>query len=189
MTRMAFVIDLKRCIGCDTCAVGCKMENDVPASRHRLKVLDPLNEPALERPTGAYPELKQHWLPTMCHHCDDAPCVAVCPTRALWKRDEDGIVVLDKDRCIGCRRCEEACPYDALSFDAVTGIADKCSFCDHRLAEGKEPMCQAVCPTRAIHSGDIDDPESAVSRLVAERDTYRLGESSGAGPQIHYLKP
>jgi len=190
MSRMGFVIDLKRCIGCDTCAVGCKMENDVPPERFRLNVLDPHRDPQLERPLGVYPALSQFWLPTMCQHCSDAPCVAACPTRALWRDDDDGMVSLDKDRCVGCHRCEEACPYDALSFaDETTGTADKCSFCDHRLAEGQAPMCQTVCPTRAITSGDLDDPASAAAQLVATRETWVLGESTGARPNIFYLKP
>lgn len=187
--RYVFVIDLWRCIGCDTCVVGCKMENDVPLGQFRLKVFDSQHNLQLEKPVGSYPNLDMYWLPTMCQHCADAPCVQACPTRALWRRDEDGLVMLDKDKCIGCQRCGEECPYDALAFDAETGTADKCSACEHRLAEQQAPMCQVVCPTRAIHFGDLDDPRSKVHELLATRETRVLAEGSGARPQIHYLSP
>lgn len=189
MTQLAFVIDMKRCIGCDTCVVGCKMENAVPLGAFRLQVLDSHRDPVIERPLGAYPQLQQHWLPTMCHHCTEAPCVSACPTRALWRHDENGVVALDKDRCIGCQRCAEECPYDALSFDAHTGVADKCTMCEHRLQQGAAPMCAVVCPTRAIHFGDVDDPGSRVAQLLREREHQRLAESGGAAPNIFYLPP
>jgi Fe-S-cluster-containing dehydrogenase component len=186
--QYAFVIDLKRCIGCDTCIVGCKVENDVTEGAFRLKVLDSNHEPILEKPRGVFPDFSQYWLPTMCQHCADAPCIKVCPTTALWRRD-DGVVMLDADKCVGCLRCGEACPYDALSFDKKSGCADKCSMCEHRIAEQQAPSCEVVCPTRAIHFGDINEADSKVAKLVATRDYQVLGESSGAKPQIFYLEP
>lgn len=187
--QYGFVIDLKRCIGCDTCAVGCKMENGVPLGQFRLKVYDSQGNFQLEKPTGTYPNLDMWWLPTMCHHCVEAPCVKACPTRALWRRTDDGMVLLDKDKCVGCQRCGEACPYDALAFDDRFGVADKCTMCEHRVAENLAPMCEVVCPTRAIHFGDVNDPDAEVHRLVASRETKVLAESSGARPQIYYLSP
>lgn len=187
--QLAFVIDLRRCIGCDTCVIGCKVENDVVAGEFRLKVLDVGGNPTDERPQGQFPRLSQYWLPTMCHHCEDAPCVAVCPTTALWRRDNDGLVTLEKDKCVGCRRCEEACPYDALHFEEKTGTADKCNFCLHRIEAGGSPACGVLCPTRAIHSGNIMDPTSKVSQLLATREYKVLAEGSGAKPQIYYLEP
>ncbi|HUA25052.1 MAG TPA: 4Fe-4S dicluster domain-containing protein [Steroidobacteraceae bacterium] len=187
--QMAFVIDLRRCIGCDTCVLGCKVENDVSSGKSRLKVLDSGGDAIDERPRGTYPNISQYWVPTMCHHCADAPCVRVCPTTALWRRDEDGLVMLDKDKCVGCRRCEEACPYDALSFDDDVGTADKCNFCEHRIAQGQGPACGLVCPTRAILFGDILDPDATVNRLLATREHKILRASSGAKPQIYYLEP
>ncbi len=187
--QMAFVIDLKRCIGCDTCVIGCKVENGVPQGQARIAVLDTHRRSTFERPAGQFPQLQQYWLPTMCHHCVDAPCVKVCPTYTLWRRDEDGLVMLDADKCIGCQRCGEACPYDAISFDAVDGTADKCTMCAHRLDDGLKPSCALVCPTRAIHSGDLSDPQSSVSRLLATREHKVLDEASGAQPQIYYLQP
>jgi DMSO reductase iron-sulfur subunit len=189
VSRLAFAIDLRRCIGCDTCIIACKVEHRLPPGAVRLKVLDAAGSADFERPQGHYPSLQQHWLPTMCHHCAEAPCVKACPANSLWRRESDGVVMLDADKCIGCQRCEEVCPYDALSFDAASGVADKCDMCADRLAEGQAPSCVAVCPTRAIHQGDLDDPTSAVARLVAERAHQVLGPSTGAEPQIFYFEP
>jgi Fe-S-cluster-containing dehydrogenase component len=187
--QVAFVIDLKRCIGCDTCIVGCKVENNVVEGAFRLQVLDSNQDPILEKPKGVFPNLSQYWVPTMCHHCVDAPCIKACPTNTLWRREEDGVVMLDVDKCVGCMRCEEECPYDALSFDSVNGTADKCNLCEHRLEENQQPSCEVVCPTRAIHVGDINDPSSGVAKALATREHKVLGESSGAQPQIYYLEP
>ena len=187
--QLAFVIDLRRCIGCDTCVIGCKVENHVTSGKFRLQVYDSARDPVYETPQGSFPNLTQHWLPTMCHHCLDAPCVTACPTTALWRRDDDGVVMLDKDKCIGCSRCEEVCPYEALSFDDDAGTADKCNMCEHRLKKGEGPACALVCPTRAIHHGDIHDPNSRVSQLLATREHKLLREGIGAKPQIYYLEP
>ncbi|MCB1707589.1 MAG: 4Fe-4S dicluster domain-containing protein [Pseudomonadales bacterium] len=187
--QLGFVIDLKRCIGCDTCVVGCKMEHATPPGEFRLKVFDSQGNFQVEKPEGDYPQLGMYWIPTMCHNCTDAPCVSACPTRALWTREADGVVALDTDKCVGCQRCGEECPYDALWFDPVTGKADKCNLCEHRLAEGAGPLCELVCPTRAIHFGDLNDPGSRVSRLLRERENQRLHEASGARPNIFYLAP
>lgn len=189
MTQQAFVIDLKHCIGCDTCVVGCKMEHEQVDGAPRIRVTDSRDQPVMETPRGSYPNLQQYWVPTMCHNCVDAPCVKACPTVALWRRDEDGVVVLDKDKCVGCQRCAEACPYEALHFDGETGTANKCDTCAHRIGLETQPMCALVCPTNAISYGDIDDPEAQVSRLLATREHQILGASSGARPQIYYLEP
>lgn len=185
--QLGFVIDLKRCIGCDTCVVGCKVENQIPAGVFRLKVFDAEKAPTPRRPEGGHPQPSQHWLSTMCHHCTEAPCVSACPTTALWRRESNGLVVLDKDKCVGCQRCAEECPYDALSFDVETGTADKCTACDHRIDDG--PACQTVCPTRAIHFGDFNDSQSMVSMLLTTHEHRRLNQSNGAGSQIYYLAP
>jgi molybdopterin-containing oxidoreductase family iron-sulfur binding subunit/tetrathionate reductase subunit B len=187
--KLGFVIDLRRCIGCDTCVVSCKMENAVPLGAFRLTVLDSTLHAEFRRPEGSYPALSQYWVPTMCHHCGAAPCIRGCPTRALWRDAATGAVTLDKDRCIGCRRCEEECPYDALWFADESGTADKCDQCRHRHPEGNGPMCELVCPTRAIRFGDLDDPTSKVAQLVATREHQVLGEETGAGPSIRYLSP
>lgn len=187
MTRKAFVIDLKRCIGCDTCMVGCQVEHRLPEGVMRLQVLDALQTQTRRTAGAGHPSPSQHWLPTMCHHCSDAPCVTACPTTALWREESQGLVVLDKDKCVGCQRCAEVCPYDALSFDPVSGIADKCTGCAHR--EDGRTACEVVCPTRAIAFGDLDDPESSVSKILDRREVHRLNESSGANSNIYYLAP
>jgi len=187
--QLAFVIDLKRCIGCDTCVVGCKMENAVPLGQFRLKVYDSQQNFQLEKPVGLYPDLSMSWLPTMCHHCGDAPCVRACPTGTLWRREADGMVVLDRDKCIGCQRCGEECPYDALSFDPDIGTADKCDLCEHRHADGGGPMCVTVCPTGAIHFGDINDPASNLSRQLGKHAHQVLNAEDDVRPNIHYFAP
>ena len=187
--QFAFVIDLGRCIGCDTCVVGCKMENTVPLGQFRLKVYDSQHNFQFEKPVGRYPDLSMSWLPTMCHHCSDAPCVRACPTGTLWRREADGVVVLDRDKCIGCQRCGEECPYDALSFDPELGTADKCDLCAHRHAESRRPICEMVCPTRAIHFGDINDPVSNLNRQLGKRSHQVLNAGDGTRPNIHYLAP
>lgn len=185
----AFVIDLRRCIGCDTCVVGCKMEHGLPLGALRLKVSDSSGRLESRGPQGIWPNLSQYWVPRMCQHCDAAPCIRSCPTRALWRDALSSAVTLDKERCIGCRRCEEECPYDALWFDDETGVADKCDQCSHRRADGKGPICELVCPTRAIHFGDAADPQSDVSRLLAARENQQLEPESGAAPRIWFLSP
>jgi Fe-S-cluster-containing dehydrogenase component len=186
---LAFVIDLRRCIGCDTCLVGCKMENSVPLGKFRLQVMDSAGRVESRGPVGTFPNLSQYWVPTMCSHCEAAPCIQGCPTRALWRDDKTGAVTLEQDRCVGCRRCEEECPYDALSFADDSGIADKCDQCSHRHGQGLGPMCELVCPTRAIHFGDLADPGSKVSQMLARSEHQVLGESTGAAPKIFYLTP
>ncbi|MBH5323454.1 4Fe-4S dicluster domain-containing protein [Aurantiacibacter sediminis] len=187
--QLAFVIDLKRCIGCDTCVIACKVEHVMENGKSRLQVYDTDSDPVFEQPRGVFPNLQQYWVPSMCHHCEDAPCVTVCPTTALWHNDENGMVELTKDKCVGCRRCEEVCPYNALSFSDDVGTANKCDMCKHRLEEGLVPSCQLVCPTRAIYHGDIHDPDSKVAQILATRETRVLNEHTGAKPQIYYTEP
>lgn len=186
MTKYGFAINLHRCIGCRTCSISCKMENNVADGLMRMRVLNDEEKLVYDVPTGTYPNLSMTWTPVSCQHCDEAPCVAVCPTGATAKR-EDGIVTIDKETCIGCKSCMEACPYDARMFDEETNTVDKCSLCVHRLDAGlKTTMCQIACPGRAITVGDLDDPESEIAKIVAERTTSRLLEDKGTGPQVYY---
>lgn len=187
--RYAFVVDLKRCIGCDTCAVACKMENNIPLGQFRLVVHEFKNNIPSNRATNQQDNPDQFWVPSMCHHCDNAPCIAVCPTEALYANASDGMVNLDTTKCIGCARCGEVCPYDAISYDPKIGTADKCTMCDHRVKEQLDPMCVVVCPTRAIHFGDLNDRSSDVSNLVEKRPHKVLNESAGTQPKIFYLEP
>ncbi len=145
--KYGFVIDQRKCIGCHACTVACKAEHDVPIGVYRTWVK------YIEK--GEFPNTRRHFLVTRCNHCDDAPCVAVCPTKALFKR-ADGIVDFDRERCIGCKSCMQACPYDALYIDPETHTAAKCNYCAHRVDQGLQPACVVVCPVQAIIAGDLE---------------------------------
>ena len=162
--RWAKVIDQTRCIGCHACSTACKSENGVPLGVHRTYVK------AVE--IGAFPAVRRAFQVTRCNQCDDAPCTAVCPTRAMFRRN-DGIVDFDKRICIGCKACIAACPYDAIFINPDDGAAEKCNFCAHRVDAGLEPACVTVCPTSAIAIGDLDDPGSPVARIV-QRDAVAV---------------
>lgn len=207
--RWGMVIDLDRCIGCWTCAVGCKQENNVGLGLWWNRILT-IGGDRMDTPAGEYPNLKMAFQPTMCFHCDNPPCVKVCPVEATYKRD-DGIVMMDYDRCIGCRYCMVACPYNNRSFnwqrprqvpdDAEVrigaaevpprprGVVEKCTFCYHRVDQGKQPFCVEVCPARARFFGDLNDPESEVSQLIRTNPTYRVFEEKGTEPSVYYIPP
>lgn len=186
MTKYGFAINLHRCIGCRTCSISCKMENNVADGLLRMRVLNDEEKLVYDIPTGTYPKLSMTWAPIPCQHCDEAPCVAVCPTGASEKR-EDGIVTIDKEVCIGCQTCMAACPYDARVYDEATNTVDKCSLCAHRLDAGLgTTICQISCPGRAITVGDVDDPESEIAKIVSEHETRRFLEDEETGPQVYY---
>jgi Fe-S-cluster-containing dehydrogenase component/formate-dependent nitrite reductase membrane component NrfD len=178
MTQLAFVIDQRRCIGCHACTVACKVEHGVELGVFRTWVK------YIER--GEFPDAQRHFAVLRCNHCTDAPCVKVCPVRALYKR-EDGIVDFDPEQCIGCKACMNACPYDALYIDPHSHTAAKCNFCAHRVELDMKPSCEAVCPTQAIVSGDIDDPTSEVSRLLGTAPANVRSPEQRTGPNVYYL--
>lgn len=175
--RYAMVIDLRRCVGCFSCQVTCKMENNVPFDYFRSKVL------VTER--GTYPDVKRHFLPTLCNHCENAPCVQVCPVGASYRR-EDGLILVDDKKCIGCGYCVQACPYDARYINA-TGVAEKCTFCQHRIDAGLEPACVHNCIGKARLFGDLNDPASPVSKLVGSHSVQRLKSNLGTEPHVFYI--
>ncbi|MHC4134950.1 MAG: 4Fe-4S dicluster domain-containing protein [Planctomycetota bacterium] len=174
--RWGFVLDQDACIGCHACTVGCKAENDVPLGAFRTWVK------WIEH--GWFPDTTRAAAVLRCNHCEDAPCVAICPTIALFQRD-DGIVDLDADRCIGCASCMQACPYDAIYIDPREGTAAKCHFCAHRLEVDLAPACVSVCPEQAIKVVDLDDRED-IRRDLGERGARRKPER-GTWPQTFYL--
>ena len=176
--RFGFLIDQRRCIGCHACTVACKQEQDVPLGVFRTWVK------YIEK--GAFPNTRRHFTVLRCNHCEDAPCVEICPTKALFRRP-DGIVDFDTSRCIGCKSCMQACPYDALYIDPREHTAMKCNFCAHRVDVGLKPACEIVCPETAIVSGDLDDAESSISRLIAREPVHVRKPEQGTQPKVFYI--
>ncbi len=176
--KYAFVIDQRKCIGCHACTVACKAEHDVPIGVYRTWVK------YIEK--GQFPNSRRYFLVNRCNHCDDAPCVAICPTKALYKR-RDGIVDFDSGRCIGCKSCMQACPYDALYIDPYSNTAAKCNYCAHRVEVGLEPACVMVCPERAIIAGDMHNPSTEIARILAREPVRVRKPEQGTGPNVYYL--
>ncbi|QDU65403.1 4Fe-4S dicluster domain-containing protein [Engelhardtia mirabilis] len=175
--QLGFVIDHSRCIGCHACTVACKSENDVPLGSFRTWVK--------YTEEGQFPAVKRNFSVLRCNQCTDAPCMTICPTGALSKRD-DGIVDVDPKACIGCKSCMHACPYDALYINDDTGTAEKCHFCAHRTERGLAPACAVVCPTEAIIPGDFDDPNSRVSQMKATGELTARKVEAGTKPNVLY---
>ena len=177
--QYGMVIDVRRCIGCHSCTVACKSEFDTPLGVNRSWV------EYTEK--GEYPNVGRSFLPRLCNHCSDPPCVTVCPTNATWKRDEDGIVVIDDGLCIGCKYCIQACPYDARFLNPVTGFADKCDFCIHRVSQGLMPSCVNTCIGGARIFGDLGDPDSNISKVIAQNQVTVLRGEMGTFPNVYYI--
>src|SRR5258705_2147199 len=176
--RYGFVIDQRTCIGCHACTVACKEENQVPLGVNRTWVK------YIEK--GAFPDTRRYFTVMRCNHCDNAPCVTICPTVALYRRP-DGIVDFDGARCIGCKSCMQACPYDALYIDPETNTAAKCHYCAHRVESGLEPACVVVCPVQAIVPGDLDDPRTPIARIVAREQVDVRKPEQGTRPKVFYV--
>lgn len=199
--RYGMVIDLKRCISCYACQVACKAENATPPGV--------LYAWAFRTERGQFPHTRQVYLPMLCNHCAEPSCVDVCPTGATYKRESDGIVVIDADKCVGCRACMTACPYHARYYldeirsyypgqgptpyeqvgyaRHVQGTVEKCNFCLSRLEQGLEPACVSNCPAVARIFGDLDDPESEVAKLVRQGRAFQLLPEMGTEPSVYYL--
>lgn len=174
-----FVIDNRKCIGCHACSTACKSENEVPLGVYRtwVKYVE----------VGAYPDVRRHFQVTRCNHCANPPCVRICPVAAMYQRS-DGIVEFDPRICIGCKACLQACPYDAIYLDPDSGTAAKCHFCAHRIEIGLEPACVILCPEHAILAGDIDDPGSEISRVLAANDVTVRKPEQGTAPKLFYIE-
>lgn len=177
MPRYGMVINTKRCVGCADCVVACKTENNVPDGFCRDWIVQDVR--------GAFPNLQMEIRSERCNHCENAPCVRCCPTGASYIAD-GGIVLVNHDECTGCKACIASCPYDAR-FVHPEGYVDKCTFCIHRVKQGLDPACVAVCPTKCMYFGDFDDPNSAVSKLIASRPNHALIPEAGTQPKIFYL--
>lgn len=212
MVKWGMVIDLRKCVGCGTCVMACKVSNHLPKGVYFTKVLD--------YEEGSYPNVKRKFLVVQCMHCEEPPCLDVCPTGATYRRD-DGAVLIDHNKCIGCKSCIMACPYGARSyiedyeayykdekspFDELieekwrVGVTVKCTLCVDRIDENLKkglkpgvdaeatPMCVVSCITGARYFGDLDDPESEVSRLLKTGTTFQLRQELGTKPKIYYLR-
>lgn len=223
--KLGLVIDLDTCVGCHACAVACKQWNaggiagpltdenpygaepfgvwfnrvhsyevsgmtdespGLPGSRDGVRGSTPC--------ASSHPAMTVHF-PRSCLHCEQPACVTVCPTGASYKRASDGIVLVDEDKCIGCKLCSWACPYGAREYSAVEGVMKKCTLCVDRIYNEhldeieRQPACVQACPTRARHFGDLGDPESKVSKLVADRGGRDLLPELGYRPTNKYLPP
>ncbi|HDH96899.1 MAG TPA: 4Fe-4S dicluster domain-containing protein [Proteobacteria bacterium] len=176
--RYGFLIDLRRCIGCQTCQIVCKSENDVPTGIFRTWVKE------VEK--GRYPKASRSFLPILCNNCEHPICVTVCPVRANRKR-EDGIVTTDPHRCVGCRYCMAACPYEVRYINPFKKIVEKCNWCEHRVDQGLLPACVEACPTGARVFGDLNDPNSEISKLISENPVQVLMPEMGTDPRVYYI--
>lgn len=212
MPRYAMVIDLDRCVACQACVIACKMENNVPDStptsfKGRKMTLRARVVPLVSE--GKYPNPQVDIYPVLCNQCDNPPCVAACPHGATYKR-ADGVVLIDWQKCQGCRYCMAACPYGARSFiqteeakdyhnpaavppGNVTARppknkVDKCTFCAHLVDKGLEPACVSACPAQARTFGDLSDPSSEVNEVLANRKAFVLRPDFGTKPRVFYVR-
>jgi len=177
MARYAMVVDTRRCVGCADCVVACQTENRVPLGHCRDWIV--------QDTWGSFPELKTEIRSERCNHCNNSPCVRCCPTGASHIV-EGGIVLVTHNKCIGCKACIAACPYDAR-YVHPDGYIDKCTFCVHRVRAGKNPACVEVCPTHCLTFGDLSDPNSDVTTLLRTRVSKTLIPEAGTQPQLYFL--
>lgn len=199
-------IDTKRCLACHTCEVACKSANNVPKGIFWNRVMTEGGE-CLDSAAGEYPSNNLGGFTVSCQHCENPACVKVCPVGATYRDEATGAVRQDYDKCIGCRMCMAACPYNGVrsfnweepkyALEFSTGDKDvpahqkhtveKCTFCYQRTSQGEKPACMVLCPGRARHWGDLDDPDSEVSRLIREREYKQLLPEEGTKPSVYYL--
>ncbi len=204
MTKLAIAVNVDRCVGCHTCSISCKMSNNVPDGMLWNRVLTE-NSEVIDGAVGVYPALSRDYLPLACQHCENPACQKVCPTGATYK-DDKGRVEIDYDKCIGCRMCMAACPYNARVFNWTEpvrsagasygeadvpvrpkGVMEKCTLCHERTDRSDAPMCVACCPARARVYGDLDDPNSDISKIAREKNVRILLEEMGTSPQVFYF--
>ncbi len=195
----SFLIDIEKCIGCANCVGACKKENGVPLDQEVYRtwveryLVDSNEKVRVDSPGGGLnfrqldikPE-KQFFVPKLCNQCHNAPCIQVCPVGATYKTG-DGVVLVDRKRCIGCRYCIQACPYGARFLHPILKVADKCTWCYHRISKGMLPVCVQVCPTGARKFGNLKDPDSEVATLKKKARTRVLKPDMGTKPNLYYL--
>ncbi len=177
--RYGMIHDESRCIGCTACIDACREVNQVPVGVSRLEIVR-------SEPIGQFPDVKYRFFRHSCQHCDDAPCVHVCPTGASFIDAASGIVDVNPDLCVGCQYCIAACPYRVRFIHPVSKTADKCDFCRKtNLRQGKQPACVLSCPTKALTFGNLDNPHSDISRLLQQKTTYRYKIALGTRPKMY----
>lgn len=213
--RWSFGVDATRCIGCLSCAAACKEENGVPGDPYHFRTwveryvyLEGEDEPRIDsqsspadiaasNPGAVDPYRfadthegkkveKAFFVPKLCNHCERPPCVQVCPTGATY-RTKDGAVLIDQNYCIGCRYCVQACPYGVRTFSEDYGVADKCTWCYHRITKGLKPACVEACPVGARVFGDLDDADSDINKFLRDNRVEVLKPAMGTGPTVHYV--
>lgn len=183
MRQDVIVVDLDRCIGCrGGCQVACKTEHDIALGESRSKLYN-------MGPTGTYPDLEMYFIPVMCQQCENPSCVNVCPTGACYKDGEDGVIYINKERCIGCESCKGACPYNAIFMNKEMRIMDKCNICMERREIGEKPACVKNCSGKALYYGDINDAESSVSKIIKEagEENVHSLKNSGNNPKGRFI--
>ncbi len=178
--RYGMLIDLRRCIGCQACSIACKAEFEVPMGCYRTWVKQ------IEK--GRYPYVRKVFLPIVCNHCERSICTIVCPVRATYKRPEDGLIMINPHRCIGCRYCMAACPYNVRFVSPRFNIVEKCDFCQQRIDNGLLPACVEACPTQAFMFGDLNDPNSEIARLLPTTPVQVMKPEMGTYPQVFYIE-
>ena len=175
--RYAMTVDVKRCVGCNACVLACKAENALPENGFRDWIATETE--------GEFPTLRQEIRSERCNHCDRPPCVGACPTGASHV-NEGGTVLVTREKCTGCKACIAACPYDAR-YIHPSGYADKCTFCLHRVSQGRQPACVDICPTKALVFGDLTESQSEVRQLLRSRRCKTLQPEQGLSPNVYFL--
>jgi Fe-S-cluster-containing dehydrogenase component len=176
--RYGFIIDQERCIGCDCCTVACEKENE--PKKGFIQVV--------RNQEGNFPDLNITYLPHLCNHCENPPCVAGCPSDALKKRD-DGIVIYEESECEKCFTCVDACPYGEIHYYSHEDLLEKCDLCAHLIDQGKEPFCATCCEGQAIYFGDFSNPDSNVSLIAKRRNLFQLKPEMHTNPSVFYSPP
>ena len=177
--KYGMVIDTNRCTCCHGCTIACISENNLPDGKYRSWVK--------KISKGTYPNVRFHFLPRLCNNCEDAPCLNLCPTKATYRTEEDGVVHVDRDICVGCHICIDACPYGARYFNTITNTADKCDFCYHRITKGIQPACVTACTGRARIFGDLNDPKSEIALYLNSHTTQVIRSDLDTRPKVHYV--